>query len=186
MAAVAACAAAQAGTITFNFLENGTGDLGASATFVQNGISLVATASPRQHLWGKNQGGDENGLGLAAGVDHEIDGSHFVQLTIPTTPGTHFKTISLGSVQRGELAKIYFSTTLGSLGTQIGTVSADGTFDVSALGHGYIGISGGGTGGANVLLDSLVVETVPDGGTTLALLGTALTGLASVRRKLRV
>ena len=186
--AAVACTAAQATTITFTFLEDGTGNLGHSRTFTEHGVSLTATASPGQDLYGKHGGGDENGLGIAAEDDHEIDGRHFIQLTVPTTPGTHFKTISLGSVQPGELAKIYFSTTLGVLGNPVagGVVSADGTFDVSHLGPGYIGISGGGTGGADVLLDSLVVETIPDGGATAVLLGSAMTCFAVLRKKLLV
>ena len=144
--------AARADLITFTFLENGSGDLGSpSHTFTESGISLTATSSG-PHLFAKTGGGDENGLGLAGTDDNEITAATFIQLTVPTVPGSSLKTLSLGSVQSGELAEIFFSKTLGTLGTQIGTVSADGTFDISSLGPGYIGISGGGTGGAITML----------------------------------
>jgi hypothetical protein len=183
-AASMACAlAAHANTVTFTFLEHGLGTLGNSATFTEGGINLTATASPGQLLYAKNGGGDETGLGIAGEVDHEIDGSHFLQLTLPTTPGSNLKMIFLGSVQQGELAKIYFSHTLGVLGSPIGQVSSDGSFDISSLGAGYLGISGGGTGGADVLLDC-VTAPAPDAASTFALLGMGLTGLGLVRRKL--
>jgi hypothetical protein len=185
-ACMAFALATQANTVTFTFQENGPGTLGASSTFTESGISLTATAQAGQTLYAKNQGGDETGLGLTDEEDHEIDGSHFLQLTVPTSPVTSLKLIFLGSVQSGELAKIYFSSTLGTLGSQIGTVSSDGSFDISALGPGYIGITGGGTGGANVLLNSLTVETVPDCGSTVALLGAGLTCIGMLRRKLVV
>ena len=175
----------QANTVTFTFQENGPGNLGASSTFTESGISITATAQAGQTLYAKNAGGDETGLGLTAEADHEIDGSHFLQLTVPTSPATSLKLIFLGSVQPGEMANIYYSTVLGILGSPIGTVSGDGSFDISGVLPGYIGIQGGGTGGANVLLDSLVVTTgVPDSGSTLALLGVGLSCVGLLRRKL--
>lgn len=177
--------AAQANTITFTFLENGNGDLGPSSTFTEGGITLTATASPGEHLYAKNGGGDENGLGLAALDDHEIDADHFIQLTVPTVPGSSLKLLFLGSVQPGELANLYFSTTLGVLGSPIlgGTVTSDGFFDISSLGPGYIGITGGGIAGGNVLLDAVTAE-VPDCGMTFAMLAGTFTVLGIARRKL--
>ena len=183
MACTLAAAAAGANTITFTFLEDGPGDLGSpTRTFTDSGISLTATSSG-PNLYAKTGGGDENGLGLLGTLDNEITPKTFIQLTVPTSPISSLKLIFLGSVQSGEIADIYFSPTLGSLGTLIGTVGSDGSFDISAIGPGYIGITGGGTGGANVLLDS-VTATIPDGGTTVALLGSALTLLGVFRRKL--
>src|SRR4051812_31918800 len=136
-AACMACAiTTQANTVTFNFQENGPGTLGASSTFTESGISITATAQAGQTLYAKNDGGDETGLGLTAEADHEIDGTHFLQLTVPTTPATNLKLIFLGSVQPGEVANIFFSTTLGSLGVPIGSVSADQSFDISGQGPG--------------------------------------------------
>ena len=173
----------QANAATFTFLEDGTGDLGSpTATFTEDGISLTATSSG-PNLFAKTGGGDETGLGLAGTSDNEITSSTFIQLTVPTVPVSSLQLLFLGSVQSGEMAQIYFSTTLGTLGSLIGTVNADGSFDVSGLGPGYIGIAGGGTGGANVLLDS-VTATIPDGGTTVVLLGSSLTALGFMRRKL--
>jgi hypothetical protein len=131
-------------------------------------------------------GGDESGLGMFDEEDHEIDGSHFVQLGLPTSPVTTLKSITFGSVQAGEQAKIYVSNALGDLGTLFATITTDATVDVSGLPAGsFINISGGGAGGADILIDSLVVDLqVPDGGTTLVMLGGALTVVGIVRRKL--
>jgi hypothetical protein len=185
VAALTLALGAQANTITYTFQENGVGNLGHTSTFTESGISLTVTASPGQDLYAKNQGGDETGLGIAAEEDHEIDGNSFIQITVPTAPGSNLKTITLGSVQPGELARIFFSTTLGTLGTLQGVLTSDNPFDISSFGPGYIGIAGGGTGGADVLLDTLTAEviTVPDGSSTVTLLGIGLTGVALIRRR---
>lgn len=187
---ILACAgltmAAQANTVTFNSF--GSGDLGSGAkTFTSGGIGLTITPSPGQDLYGKTSGGDETGLGLSGTAQNEITSSTYIALTVPTVPVSDLHLLFFGSVQTGEIANVYFSTTLGdtSPGAFLGqVVGADGSFDVSGHTSGYIMITGGGTGGANVLLDSVTATTIPDGGTTVALLGFALTALAVGRRKL--
>jgi hypothetical protein len=92
--------------------------------------------------------------------------------------------VFLGSVQPGESALVYWSTKLGVLGTTlIGTVTGDGFVDISGYNMtGYIGITAG-TG--NVLIDGVTgTADVPDSGTTVAMLGCALTALGLARRKL--
>jgi len=177
--------AAQAVPVTWTFQEDGLGDLGSSTrTFTEMGVSLTATSSG-PNLYAKSSGGDETGLGLVGTADHEITGRTFIQLTMPTVPLSSLKFIFLGSVQQGELANIYFSPVPGVLGTKLGTVTSDSSFDISGLGAGYLGISGGGKGGADVLLDSVTADVrVPDSGTTVAMLGCALAALGLVRRKL--
>ena len=176
--------AAQANTVLFTFLENGMGDLGPSSTFVKGGISLTAFASPGQDLFAKMAGGDETGLGIASDPDHEINPNTFIQLKVPTIPLSSLQMIFLGSVQSGESAEVYWSPTLGTLGsTLIGTLTGDGFIDISGYNtSGYIGVTAG-TG--NVLIDGVTATAeVPDSGTTVVLLGCALTALSLARRKL--
>jgi hypothetical protein len=173
---------AQATTITF--LENGANvDLGSSSTFTEGSASLTAYASPGQELYAKNKGGDEIGLGINSDPtgDHEIWGSTYIQLLSSTSGGFDVTGISLGSVTGSDVAKIYFSSSLGTLGTLIGTYTTDTTFSVaSADQNGYINIA---VGGGNILLGA-VTGTVPDGGSTVALLGLGLTAVGLLRRKL--
>ena len=183
--------AAQAKATTFTFLENGAGNKGPSETWTVDGLSLTAygfNASGATDLWAKNGGTGENGLGLAEDPtgDHEISTNDFVQLAVPTTPPSTFLSALLLSVQGGEIAKIYWSTTLGSLGTYLGSISnSDGTFFIdSTYQHatGYFGVT---AGAANVLLGGATFEqNVPDGGMTIMLLGGALAGIQILRRKL--
>jgi hypothetical protein len=185
---------ANAALITFNFQENGSNlDLGPTSTFTESGISLTAsgflTAGGATHLYAKNLGGDETGLGSTSDPSgaHEITTSNFIQLTLPTTPLTAFVMVALASVQTGEQAKVFFTTTPGTLtgATLIGTVTGhDGTVTIPPGDQtGFIDIT---AGAGNVLLGSATVSTgtVPDGGATVSLLGCALLGLAAMRRKL--
>ena len=186
--------AAQATPVTFTFLENGPGNLGNSATFTEGSASLTAygfaSTGVATALFAKNAGGDENGLGIASDptADNEIWGTTFIQLH--ANGGLPTISVTLGSTTDGEVANIYYSATLGTLGTLIGSLSADGDFSIlSAYQNGYIGIQAGGStasGVPNVLLDSatLDIPSAPDGGTTIALLGAALTAAGMIRRKL--
>jgi hypothetical protein len=171
---------------SFTFNNFGSGDLGAGAqTFSSTpaGLTLTVTTDPANHLFGKTGGGDETGLGLTGTADNEITPTTWISLTVPT--GYSLNLVFLGSVQAGEKAFIYSGTTAGAQTTLLHTSVGDDSFDVSGV-TGFITIIGGGPGGANVLLDSVTASTpnVPDGGTTLALLGGALTVLGLVRRKL--
>ncbi len=174
--------AVQANTVTWTFLENGANlSLGTSSTFTESGISLTAYSSPGETLYAKNGGAGETGLGITSDVDHEINGNNYVQLNLTTTPLASLSLVFLGSVQSGESATIWYSTVQGILGGQIGTVTADGSFAIPAGDTtGYVGIS---AGSGNVLLTS-VAGNVPDGGTTMMLLGGALMGLGLIKRKL--
>ena len=173
---------AQATTITF--LENGANvNLGSSSTFTEGSASLTAYASPGQSLYAKNTGGDEVGLGINSDPtgDHEIWGSTYIQLLTSTSGGFDLTGVSFGSVTGNDVAEVYFSTALGTLGTLIGTYTTDTTFSVaSADQNGYINIA---VGGGNILLGA-VTGTVPDGGSTVALLGLGLTAVGLLRRKL--
>lgn len=191
LVAIGTAFATQAKATTFTFLENGAGNKGPSETWTVDGLSLIAygfNASGAADLFAKNGGGDENGLGLAEDPtgDNEISTFDFVQLAVPTTPPSTFLSALLTSVQNGEKADIYWSTTLGSLGTMIGSISnSDGTFVIPVTyqhAAGYFGVT---AGAMNVLLSGATFEqNVPDSGMTIMLLGGALAGLQIVRRKL--
>jgi hypothetical protein len=179
---------AKATTITYNFQENGLGNLGPTSTFTESGFSLTAsgflTAGGATNLFAKSSGPGETGLGTTIDGDHEINTTDFVQLTLPTSPPANFQLVLLASVQSGEEADIYFSNTLGVLGTKIGTLTSDGSFAIpSADQTGFIGIT---AGSGNVLLAGAQINTtVPDGGSAVALLGIALAAIEGLRRALR-
>jgi hypothetical protein len=191
---VALATHANAVTLTYNFLENGSNaGLGATSIFTEGGFSLTAngflTAGGPTGLYAKSLGVGETGLGTTSDPsgDHEIVTTNFVQLTLPTSPPSTFGMVLLASVQQGEQAKVYFTTTPGTLigATLIGTVTnSDGSITVPAGDQtGFIDIT---AGVANVLLEGATITTsVPDGGSTIALLGVALGGIEGVRRMLR-
>jgi hypothetical protein len=183
--------AANASTITFTFQEHGHNlDLGPTTTFSDGGYTLTAsgftkTGSPTD-LYAKFTSGnkDETGLGTAHGGDHEINTTEFIQLTLPTTPSAFLKSIGLGSVQAGETARVYFTTTPGSLtgATLLGMLNGkDGSISIpSADRHGYIDIT---ASSGNVLLKSAVIQTIPDGGATAGLVGLTIAALALAHRR---
>ena len=191
---VALATHANAVTLTYNFLENGSNaGLGATSIFTEGGFSLTAngflTAGGPTGLYAKSLGVGETGLGTTSDPsgDHEIVTTNFVQLTLPTSPPSTFGMVLLASVQEGEQAKVYFTTTPGTLtgATLIGTVTnSDGSITVPAGDQtGFIDIT---AGAANVLLEGATITTsAPDGGSTIALLGVALGGIEGVRRMLR-
>jgi len=194
LAGIALAGQASAAAINFNFQENGSNlDLGATSTFTESGFSLTAsgflTAGGTTHLFSKNLGGTETGLGTTTDPtgQHEITTANFIQLTLPTTPPSNFSMVLLTSVQTGEQAKVFFTTTAGSLAgaTLIGTVTgSNGSITIPAGDQtGFIDIT---AGAANVLLAGAQISTsVPDGGSTVALLGLALTAVEGVRRLFR-
>lgn len=190
LAVIGFAVAAQAVPVTFNFLENGSNlALGNTSTFTEGGVSITAYASGRDILYAKNLGvGVETGLGLTSDPSgqNEITPGHFIQLGLPTTPITALSLLFVQSVTGGETALIYHSATLGVLGTLIGTLTGSGqSIDVSAFTTGYIGVTAGTGGGQNVLIESLTAELrTPDGGSTMLLMGSALTAIGLIRRKL--
>jgi hypothetical protein len=186
--------------VTFNFLENGSNiNLGPTHTFTEGGLSLTASgflvAGGPTDLFAKNAppigGSAEIGLGTASDAtgDNEIVTANFVQLTLPTAPPSTFKMLVAASVQQGEQALVYFTTTPGSLvgATLIGTVTnADGSVTIPIADQtGFIDIT---AGTANVLVESATFTAIPEG-STVAFLGVgvvALAGIASLRRIVRL
>ena len=177
--------------ITWNF-NNPAGALGTLQTYTVDGITVTAYGFSSQNhgtdLFGKNDGGDEVGLGLKNFSDHEIGGSGFVQLNVSQLLGQFdggFLTI--GSVQKGETYDIWLSNTLGQLGTEIVSNGKldDKEFSINLLqGSPYVGISAGRSG--NVLVSSLSVDQNAPEPASLALFGSGLILAAFLfRRRVR-
>jgi len=184
--------ATQANAVTFTFQENGSNvDLGPTSTFTVGGFSLTAsgflTSGGPTDLFAKFTLGNptETGLGTNIDTQKEVNTTDFIQLTLPTTPPSNFSMVLLASVQSGEQAKVFFTTTPGTLtgATLIGTITnADGSVTIPAGDQtGFIDIT---AGAVNILLASATIST-PDSGSAVALLGIALAGIEGVRRAFR-
>ena len=163
-------------SLTFTFQENGSNvNLGNTSTFTESSVSVTAsgflTGGGATALYAKNSGAGETGLGLAhdPSGQNEITSDDFVQLTLPTTPPTTATMVLLASVQGGESAKVYYTTTPGTLAgaTLIGSiVGADGSVTIPVGDqNGYIDIT---AGAANVILSGFTVNPVPEPSTYIA------------------
>lgn len=176
---------AQATPISFQ--ENGSNaNLSSSSTFTEGAYSLTAYASPGQSLYAKSAGGGEIGLGIASDPtgQHEIYGSTYIQLL--AAPGESIISLFTENNNDQDLALIYASTSLGTLGTLLTLTPVNGTYDIPSLyqtGY-YINIANGFSGG-NTWVGSVVVSNVPDSSSTLMLLGGVLSGLGLIKRKLK-
>ena len=198
LAVVGLAVAAQATPVTFDFQQFGNNvNLGTSKTFSSGSASISAygfasSGGLATDLFAKYTLGDpgETGLGIVSDPtgNTEIWGTTFVQLH--SAIGLPTINISFGSTTAGEVAEIYYSTTLGVLGTLLTTFTAGGSYDIAADKQlGYISLKAGGSTGSgvpNVLLTGATVNTptAPDGGSTIMLMGAALTAAGMIRRKL--
>jgi len=175
----------------------------ASQTLTVSGVKLTATGylvanNATTILYDKYTAGSpsETGLGtLVDAGDHEITDDQYVQLDVSDLLAHHYDylTIMLGSLQANEKGIISYGSNAGQLNTHVvatvtgGAVSQSYTVDLTS-GVDYIDITGGGPN-ANSSIDSgdIVIESatarVPDAGSTVAMVGAALTGLAALRRR---
>jgi len=198
VACLGLAASASAITISWSFMENGMNkNLGPVSTFVESGFSLTAHGwviadNKPSSLFSKFTLGNpgETGLGMLKdiGSDHEIDNNHFIQLDSMITPaGLGLTSMGLGSVQVAEDAGIFGSNSIGVLGTWLGTVTADGTFDLTSVpAFRYYNVTAlGSATAANVLITSVSATTVPDGGMTALLLGLGLVGVGVIARRFK-
>jgi len=149
MTAISQCSSSCTAVMdNWTFLDH-LGTLGTSQSYTVNGLTITAygyyysnptTPGTPTKLYGKQDGGDENGLGIAnTSSDHEITNTTFVQLDMQNVlnAGATSAQMSVGSVQTGESYAIYGSNTLGVLGTQLATnLTADDTvFNVPNFGN---------------------------------------------------
>ena len=181
---------ASAVDLSYSF-DSPTGNLGNTHIYTNNGVSITAygfnkSPSHTLDLYGKNDGGNENGLGLNIDPDHEISITNFVQLDMSQVWATNptSLTMSIGSVQQGEGWSLYTSNVLGSLGTLLfsGTTDAPNTFPVFPIPNGfqYLSVTASHN---NVLLSTLDTKgvSVPEP-TTMLILGSSL-AMAAMRRR---
>jgi hypothetical protein len=111
-ALIAFTAAASAATVDFHLGSSHPGTLGFSQNFTVGAYTVTAYgftngtlgSSSRTDLYGKTGSGDETGLGIAAGTDHEISGSEVIIIDTRAARlagATNF-TFKMGSTTAGE------------------------------------------------------------------------------------
>ncbi len=208
--ALCAAAAGQAGTITWNF-DNPTGNSGSSGTSYtgSDGVTqivafgLVCTGgtptAPTNcgpgSLYGKNTGTGEQGLGIAGETGNEINPLSFVQLNLATVLALNPTDlmVTIDSVQSGETFTLWAAKRSNLFDHLLDTgtsspgdiVTVDlgnpaGVFSNASNGDNILEL--GATTG-NVLLSSLTATVGTPEPATFALVGGALIGLASLRRR---
>ena len=190
-----------ADTVTFDFLalHPVTGDMGVSSFgFTSGGRTLTASgyytpSNAAQHLYIKNGGTGESGLGLIAdSADHEVEAIDFIQLDLSSLIAAGYTnfTITLGSLQSGEGGKITFSGTGGTLTGGIGGTTLTGgaliqTWAFTDTSYSFVDITGTGVSGGDVILASVTATSVPDESRTAIMLVPALLALALFRARRR-
>jgi len=164
------------------------GDLGASRTFTDGSFTVGVAGFNgvlADHLFAKNEGPTEFGLGIIDGTDREISDNHWVQLNLtpiiarnPTT-----LSISLNSIQGPDFYNIWGSNTAGVLGTLLASNQTAANFNLLPFAgqFNYFSIT---APGESVLIDDLDVSTVSttEPG-TLVLLVAGLFGIAYFGKK---
>jgi hypothetical protein len=198
---VAGLAPAQAGLLTWD-LSTTTGNLGTTSSYTAGGYTITATGwlatdcgSPNYcfpvtptALWGKADGGDESGLGIAndPSNDHEIYYPALVQIDVsqPYAAGLHNYQFEMGSTTAGEAWSVAGSNTPisdGNPGALLYNQVTDELTIHDLSGYQYYwflytGPTDGSAGGDNVLLYKTfsAVTGVPESSTwAMMLLGFA-------------
>src|SRR5581483_4343191 len=159
---------ASADSLSYSF-NSPSGALGVSQQYIVNGITLTAYGFDNSghaiNLYGKNDGGDEVGLGIDRAPNHEIQTYNFVQLDVTAL---HSLNIQSALMSFGSLGALLLSGNEEGGSTNIMS---------EVMSYDYIGVR---ASSADVLLSSLSVsysQGVPEPA-SLMLLGTALAGVA--------
>ena len=201
--------ALKAGTVTFSFsdcteITSPLGkcppqnvDMGTNhVSYKSGGLTLDAwgftTGGAAEHLYVKNLGTDETGLGtIIDTADHEITPDDFVNLDLSNlvAQGIFSGVIQIQSLQAGEGYKLcqgsstttFGASCLSSHGTGAGTIDVPITWTASSDVIGIVGFDNP-TPGADVLISKLTVNAPEPA--TLTLLSMGLFGLASLRRRM--
>lgn len=200
----AALATGSMASATINF-GTPTGNQGTTHTYTDGSLSVQATGyasngGSTTALYGKNLGGDESGLGLAAdpALQNEIYRNAFVQLDVSALFGkVSAVSFLMGSTTNGEQWSVYGSNSAGSynLGDLvIGGFNDEGVwhdlFNSPGWGtyqfYDFVSLGTNGQTAGNVLLGELnATPSVPEPATwAMMLLGFGAMGVA-VRRSRR-
>ncbi|HTD47872.1 MAG TPA: PEP-CTERM sorting domain-containing protein [bacterium] len=172
------------------FLCPNTDSTKTTLTYTRSGLSITAngynTAGGGAHLYVKQEGYGETGLGIAADVNHEINPYYVIDLNMTdlTNHGITSGILNLESVQSGESYKVCEGHAPGSVGTvdcQAGSGGLNDSIAIDWTSANYlIGITAP-TG--NVLIASSIVVTPEPA--TIALFGAGVAGLGLIRRPKR-
>jgi PEP-CTERM motif len=181
---------------TFNFGSN-TGNLGTTETYTNGSLTVTATGYSAPNvttdLYGKNFGGDEVGIGLAADPTGQNEiygpGTAFVQLDVSALlnqiGGLDF---AMNSTTLGEEWAVFGSNTAGAGGgTQVNSGNTEGTFSLGGWGsynfYNFYSLGTNGQTAGNVLLAS-ATASVPEPATWgMMLIGFGAIGFSMRRRK---
>jgi hypothetical protein len=194
VAAFALASQVQAGTVVFS--DNFNTENGGVGVLNYSGFANWTVSGGSVDLIGAGTAWD---MYPGNGLYVDLDGSAYqagtmTSTTIPVAPGNYALTFDLGGSQRPG----YDNGNTVDVNVEIGVASATyimntsdpltlETIDFSVSSAQNIDLVFHNLGGDNVgaILDNVTVSTVPDGGLTVALLGGALVGLQTLRRKLR-
>ena len=189
---------AQATAINWN-LSADTGNLGTTESYVSGGISITAagfSSSSFNHptdLYGKNNGGDENGLGLTDDPSHdnEISGTNLIRIDFSNarSAGITGFSFSMNSSTDGEDWIVYGSNSATSGLTEVAVGSDEVLHNLTGTAGAYKYYFFGDEfswSDDNVLLATVsgVTAAVPEPSTwAMMILGFAGVGFMSYRRK---
>jgi hypothetical protein len=158
-----------------------TGDQGTSHTY--GGITATAYGSGTPHLFGKNAGGNEDGVGLTSddSGDHEITPGGFIQLDVSSLGPISISFI-MNSSTSPDAWKVFESASANATSgssTITGTDQGSHTIMITS-GMKYLDFTA--TAG-NVLLSSISYTQATPEPLSLALTGSGLLGLVFLRRR---
>ncbi len=136
-----------------------------------NGSVTASTPQTLAALYAKTNGGDEQGLGLAAGTDREITPGHFIQLDLSQLNGFGASSFKLGidSSTPPDAYALYLSNIKGVAGTLFATGTGETSYSVSRSQFAvnpYLTLTA--TNG-NVLVGPGTVTSAPEPGTMFSL-----------------
>lgn len=159
--------------VLFDF-STATGNLGNTHVYNSGALSITASGFSSSGggataLFGKANGGDENGVGLAddPSLENEITGTNFIQLDVSHATASTYSFI-MGSTTGAEGWDVFGSNVAGVLGGSLLTGSDELTSHNLAGGFKYYDFQAVGDG-ANVLLSSFTAN-VPEPATWIMMI----------------